>query len=210
MAFVAPKIIGGWAFGSLHILRVGQNRICAPYMTICMVVSLLRILCNTVYAYDCMVLVIPAVTYCICVLLKYVLRSTDKLGFSGFDQTDLCLGAAAVVWCCQCGVNVVLWNYAVVLSVWCCGVVYVVSMWCCGIMLYGIVGMVLWNYAMVLSVWCCGVVIVVSVWFCGIMLWCCRYGVVDVVSVWFCGIMLWYCRYGAVVLSTWCLCGVVK
>jgi len=119
MAFVAPKIIGGWAFGSLHILRVGQNRICAPYMTICMVVSLLRILCNTVYAYDCMVLVIPAVTYCICVLLKYVLRSTDKLGFSGFDQTDLCLGAAAVVWCCQCGVvNVVLWNYAMVLSVW--------------------------------------------------------------------------------------------
>ena len=189
MAFVAPKIIGGWAFGSLHILRVGQNRICAPYMTICMVVSLLRILCNTVYAYDCMVLVIPAVTYCICVLLKYVLRSTDKLGFSGFDQTDLCLGAAAVVWCCQCGVvNVVLWNYAI----WYCrygvvelcyGIVGMV-LWCC----HCGVCVVLWNYAVVLPVWCSGVVYVVSMWCCEMMLWSCRYGAL-VLSVWCCSVV---------------------
>jgi len=39
--------------------RVVQNRISAPYMTVCMVTSLLKILYLHVYTYKCMVLANP-------------------------------------------------------------------------------------------------------------------------------------------------------
>jgi len=36
--------------------RVGQNRICTPYMAVCMAVSLLNYRMYTIYAYVCMAL----------------------------------------------------------------------------------------------------------------------------------------------------------
>jgi hypothetical protein len=44
---------------SLCISRVGQNRISAPYMTVCMVIFLLKNRMYTVYTYKCMVLANP-------------------------------------------------------------------------------------------------------------------------------------------------------
>jgi hypothetical protein len=42
------------------IIRVGQNRIPAPYMTVCMVISLPRYRIYTVHTYKCMVLANPS------------------------------------------------------------------------------------------------------------------------------------------------------
>ena len=43
----------------VSIRRVGQNRISAPYMTVCMVIFLLKYRMYTVYTYKCMVLANP-------------------------------------------------------------------------------------------------------------------------------------------------------
>jgi len=52
---------------SVHICRVGQNHISAPYMTVCIVISLLKILyVYTVYTNKCMVLANP--TYMLALL----------------------------------------------------------------------------------------------------------------------------------------------
>jgi len=46
------------------ICRVGQNRISAPYMTVCMVISLLKYRAYTVYTYKYMVLANPRYIRC--------------------------------------------------------------------------------------------------------------------------------------------------
>ena len=40
--------------------KVGQNRISAPYMTVCMVISLLKYCMYTVYTYKCIILANPS------------------------------------------------------------------------------------------------------------------------------------------------------
>jgi len=45
--------------------RVGQNRTSAPYMSVCVVISLLKILYVTVFTYECMVLASPNPWSCV-------------------------------------------------------------------------------------------------------------------------------------------------
>jgi len=48
---------------TLYVRRVGQNRISAPHMTVCMVISLLKYRMYTVCTYKCMVLANTIYTY---------------------------------------------------------------------------------------------------------------------------------------------------
>ena len=65
--------------GLVLIIRVGQNRIFAPYMTECMVISLLKYRMYTVYTYKCMVLANPSYNFAFTGNYHETQRVTSKL-----------------------------------------------------------------------------------------------------------------------------------